>query len=171
MHRRVYVRGLAPAYGGGVMNALHQRRWKLNMVLLVAGAATVFSGFLVQIHFHMHRTRGAVWGLDHAEWNLLHQLASFTFLCAMAWHLAMNWKSFLVCWSPRRTWRRMGFYLAVTFGLAVVTALWALSAFLLVGHGLLENTLVEIHDKVTIPLSVLLLVHGWQRRGRLFRRA
>jgi hypothetical protein len=153
------------------MTTTRKGRWKVNAVMVAAGAATVFSGFLVQVHFHMHRTGGTVWGLDHADWNQVHQLVSFTFLASVVWHLSKNGKAFWATCSPRRSWRRMGFYLAATFGLALVTALLAWGAFLLVGHGGAEHTLVEIHDKVAIPLSVLLLVHGWQRRGRLFRRA
>jgi hypothetical protein len=147
------------------------RRWLVNSALLLTGIASMFTGFLIQTHYHMGRSTGAVWGCGHAAWAIVHQLASFAFLAAVAWHLSLNWKPLISLCTRRGAWRSLGFFVTMFFLLAAVTALAAWVAFMFLGQRSVEKVLVEIHDKVTIPLSVLLLLHVVKRRARLFRRA
>jgi hypothetical protein len=144
-------------------------RWLVNLYLLLAGLATCFSGFLVQAHYHMGRATSDVWRVGHATWGMIHQLVSFAFLAGIAWHLSLHWRPLLAYCTRQRCWRRLGFSVTAVFLLSTATALAAFIAFMAFGHRTVEKVLVEIHDKVAIPLVVLLVLHTWQRRSRLFR--
>jgi len=145
-------------------------RGLLNVGLLVAGTASLPSGFLIQLTYHMGHGVWAgrsVWGWDYPTWALVHQLSSAALLAFAAWHLYLNRKPLLAILKRNGAWRRQGPILFATFAAAVATALLAWA----VGHGFnhhfAERALVEIHDKVVLPMSVLLALHVWQRRSRL----
>jgi hypothetical protein len=151
------------------MTAHPGSRRLVNWYLLLAGVACVFSGFLVQVHYHMAAATSAVWGHGYAAWGMIHQLASLAFLTGVAWHLSLNWRPLLACFARGRAWRKLGFFVVAIFLPATATALAAFVAFMVFGHRAVEKALVEIHDKLALPLFVLLVLHAWQRRSRLFR--
>ena len=145
-------------------------RSSLNFGLLVAGAASLVSGLLIQVSYHMgHRASAgrAVWGWDYPTWALFHQISSTALLAFAAWHLYLNRKPLLAILKRNGAWRRQGPILLSTFAAAVTTALLAWAAAFVFDRHLAERALVEIHDKVVIPMSVLLVLHVWQRRSRL----
>jgi hypothetical protein len=81
--------------------------------------------------------------------------------------LYLNRKPLLAILKRNGAWRRQGSILFVTFAAAVTTALSAWAAAVGFDHRLAERALVEVHDKVVIPMSVLFVLHVWQRRSRL----
>jgi len=148
-------------------------RRSINVSLLVAGTASLVSGFLIQVSYHMgHRVSPGrtVWGWDYPTWALFHQIFSAALLAFAVWHLYLNRKPLLATLKRTGAWRRQGPILFATFTAAVTTALLAWAAAVGFDHHLAERALVEIHDKVVIPMSVLLALHVWQRRSRLLSR-
>jgi hypothetical protein len=91
-------------------------------------------------------------------------------LAIAAWHLYLNRKPLLALLKRNDAWRRQGPILFAAFAAAVLTALVAWAAAAGSGDPSAERALVEIHDKVVIPMSVLLVLHVWQRRFRLLSR-
>jgi hypothetical protein len=151
------------------------RGW-LNLGLLVTGLASLVSGFLIQIEYHMHdgaafRATRLVWGLGYAAWTLVHQVGSASMLTIAVWHLVLNRKPLFALLTRDGAWRRQASVFFALFVVAVVTALAAWIAGTLVDSNRIEHALVEIHDKVVIPMAVLMVVHAWQRRARLLRRS
>jgi hypothetical protein len=149
------------------------RRASINVSLLVAGTASLVSGFLIQVSYHMnHRVSAGrtVWGWDYPTWALFHQISSAALLAFAAWHLYLNRRPLLAILKRNGAWRRQGPILFATFAAAITTALSAWAAAVGFDHHLAERALVEIHDKVVIPMSVLLALHVWQRRFRLLSR-
>ncbi len=147
----------------------------LNVGQLVAGVASAVSGFLIQFCYHMgHGASGGVtrivWGWGYATWALFHQLASAAMLAIAVWHLYLNRKPLLALLKRAGAWRRQGPIFFATFAFAALTALAAWTVAGASGNRLAEHGLVEIHDKVVIPMSVLLALHIWQRRSRLLPR-
>lgn len=141
--------------------------------LLTTGLVSLLSGFLIQICYHMtHATSpGAgrtVWGWDYPTWALLHQVSSAAWLAFTVWHLYLRRKPLLALIGRTRAWRRCSTLLFATFAFAAATALSAWAAAELVGHQLTERALIEVHDKLVLPMSLLLVLHVWQRRARLF---
>lgn len=152
---------------------MKSRRW-LNLGLLATGLATAVSGFLIQRTYHMHQGGAAratkmVWGLDYPAWALVHQICSALMLAIAAWHWWLNRKPLLTWLTRAGSWRRQAPIFFTLFALAVVTALTAWIAGKLFGQSSAEHALVEIHDKLVIPMSVLMVAHTWQRRARLLR--
>jgi hypothetical protein len=149
------------------------RRW-LNLGLLAAGAVSLVTGLLIQFTYHLHHgiaVRGTrlVWGLDYPAWALIHPIASALMLALAAWHLWLNRKPLLALLRRDGRWRRQATLLLVLFTLAVITAVVAWTVGKIVDGRMTERALVEIHDKVTLPLSALMVLHTWQRRARLLR--
>ena len=145
-------------------------RGSINVGLLVAGTLTLVSGFLIQVSYHLRHAVSAgraVWGWDYPTWALFHQISSAALLAFVAWHLYLNRKPLLAILKRKGAWRRQGPILFVTFTAAVTTALLAWAVAVGFNHHLAERALVEIHDKIVIPMSVLLVLHVWQRRSRL----
>lgn len=140
------------------------RGW-LSLVLLIGGAASTLSGFLIQFRFHMGRApRGTrVWGWNCATWATFHQISSLLLLTIATWHLVLNRKALVAILKRRGAWHRQGPLLFALFAIASVIALIAWLA----PNALTEHGLVEIHDKLVIPMAVLLVMHVWQRRRRL----
>jgi hypothetical protein len=145
-------------------------RGLVNGWLLASGTLSAFTGFLIQIHFHMQRTTGAVWGLAQPNWSLIHQIVSFAMLGFVGWHLWLNRKPLLALLGRPAAWSREVNLIVVLFFVAVATSLAAWMTWLFFADWAVERALVEIHDKATVPLAVLLVLHTWRRRTRLFRR-
>jgi hypothetical protein len=144
----------------------------LNLGLLVTGAASAVSGFLIQLTYHMHhgvavRASRMVWGLGYPAWAVVHQVSSVLMLAIAVWHIVVNRKPLVAYLTRNGAWRRQAPVLFALFMMAVATALVAWTAGHVFGSASAERTLVEIHDKVVIPMSVLLVMHTWQRRARL----
>jgi hypothetical protein len=153
-------------------------RWPLrrsiNVSLLIAGTASLVSGFLIQATYHMgHGTWAGrpVWGWTYPTWALFHQISSAMLLAFATWHLSLNRKPLFAILKRNHAWRRLGPILFAAFAAAVTTALLAWIAAVASGNFFAERALVEIHDKVVILMSVLLAVHVWQRRFRLLSRS
>ncbi len=152
------------------MNARAGRRC-INLGLFATGVASAASGLLIQARYHIGHGRGpgeagSVGGWSYPAWALVHQIASGLLLGLVTWHLYLNRKALLAVLTRNGAWRRQGPILVVLFALAVLTALSALSAGISDDH-VVEHRLVEIHDKVVLPVSILLALHVWTRRSRL----
>ncbi len=149
-------------------------RGSINVGLLIAGTASLVSGFLIQATYHMGHGVWAgrtVWGWGRPTWALFHQISSAALLAFAAWHLNLNRKPLLATLRRSDAWRSLGPVLFGTFAAAVTTALVAWAAAVGFDHHLAERAMVEIHDKIVIPMSVLLALHVWQRRSRLLPRS
>jgi hypothetical protein len=115
------------------------------------------------------RTTRLVWGLRYSAWAIIHQVCSALMLVIVAWHLWLNRKP-LFAWLKRASqWRRQAPTFFALFTFAVVTAMAAWIAGKLLDSKAVEHALVEIHDRVVIPMSVLMVMHTWRRRARLLR--
>lgn len=155
------------------------RRRLINIGLLTTGLAALVSGFLIQFCYHMghQASSGAsgassaagrtVWGWDHATWAVFHQIASALMLAFAAWHLLLNRKPLFATLRRGGAWRGRGPLLFTLFTLAVATSLSAWAVGAIFDYRFAERAFVEIHDKVVLPMSVLLVLHVWERRTRL----
>jgi hypothetical protein len=146
----------------------------LNLGLLGTGLVSMVSGFLIQLTYHMHhgvdvRATRMVWGLGYPDWAVVHQASSALMLVIAVWHLWLNRRPLFALLKHAGQGRRQARTLFVLFTLAVVTALVAWIAGKLFDGYSVERALVEVHDKIVIPMAVLMVMHTWQRRARLLR--
>ena len=144
----------------------------LNVGLLGTGLAVMVSGFLIQVTYHMHhgaavRTTRMVWGLGYSAWAVVHQMGSALMLVLAVGHLWLNRKPLLALLKRASQWRRQSSIFFALFTFAVVTALAAWILGKIFDGMMAERALVEVHDKIVIPMSILMIMHAWQRRERL----
>ena len=106
-------------------------RGSINVGLLVAGTASLVSGFLIQVSYHLGNGVSAgrtVWGWDYPTWALFHQISSAALLAFAAWHLYLNRKPLFAILKRTGAWRRQCPILFAIFTAAVTTALLAWAA-------------------------------------------
>jgi hypothetical protein len=148
-------------------------RSSLNVGLLAAGTASLVTGFLIETTYHMGHGKWAgrpVWGWAYPTWAFFHQLSSATLLAFATWHLYLNRQPLLAILKRNDAWQRQCPILFAAFAAAALTALSAWAVAVGFDHPFAERALVEIHDKVVIPMSALLVLHVWQRQSRLLSR-
>ena len=149
----------------------------LNPLLLIAGICCAVSGMLLQLCFHMgHGGRGpwhTVWGLCYHTWSGVHQVTSLLLFVGVVLHLLRHGR-----WLRRIISRRSVGKHAQVAALTVVFVLAAALGFYAWGISMVPHAagarhlFIEIHDKITLVLIVLLGMHVWKRRrGILPRRS
>jgi hypothetical protein len=150
-------------------NVAMRRRIVLNLALLLVGLASASSGLTMQIKYHMGR-HGPLGATDsgYPMWSQFHKFTSVTLLTLVAWHLIVNWKWLRAMWNKGLFHKhRQLVTMNLIFVAAVLTGLgaWAIGW---TGVGFRsEKIVVEIHDKLTLFLTVFLFLHVWSRRRRL----
>lgn len=147
----------------------HLPRHLLNLGLLIAGLASASSGLTLQLRYHIGRHgHGEGVNFGYPFWAQLHKYSSVLLLGLVAWHLVVNWKWLRAVWRKSLLGKhRQVVTMNVLFLAAAVTGLgaWAIGW---VSQGFrAEKLVVEIHDKLTLFLTVLLVLHVWSRRRRL----
>ncbi len=157
-----------------------------NIALLVSGLATAISGLAIQVGFHLgaaSRTVRAsihpsdlpaltVWGLDKPQWGLFHKVAITIFSLLLIQHVILrrSWYARLLrrgspSGHPQLLW------LTVLMLFVAITGLVPWGLTLLGGSPHLRFMLVEVHDKLALPLTILLILHIAQRVPRFISRA
>jgi len=161
-----------------------------NLVLLASALGTSVSGLVIQAVFHLGAaTRAArasmevsalgaldgpalaAWGLDRAQWGLLHKVSALAFALLLVRHITLRraWYARLLRRENRSDHLQL-LCLPVLMVLVALTGLapWGLSMSGSLPH--LRFLLVEMHDKLALPLILLLLLHVVQRVQRPFPR-
>ncbi|MCK9305583.1 MAG: DUF4405 domain-containing protein, partial [Bacteroidales bacterium] len=72
-----------------------------NLGLLISGIATIFSGILIQIRFHMGNHGNIalnenVFGLNYQNWSLTHKISIVALTLLMIYHIYRHWKWYKV---------------------------------------------------------------------------
>jgi hypothetical protein len=158
-------------------------KFVVNNLLIVSGVATVISGFVLQLGFHIGsggrheppaeqlqnaaveplraiETTHTVWGLDYISWTVVHKTVIVLLSILMVYHLASHWKwykaVFIRCLIGKT---RQVIILSVLF---VAVAFTGLAPWLVDLSGNCNSFrffLIEIHDKLTLLLTIFLILH------------
>ncbi len=139
-------------------------RLKINLGLLFAGLIVVISGLLIQIKFHMGNhgmmdLNRVFWKLNKTEWSLFHKIAVIVFTFFVAYHIQLNRK-----WFKAVITKKLMAKNKATVTLSIVFLLVALTGYLswfiqAVHDAPLNNTLIEIHDRIGLILIILFIIH------------
>lgn len=137
----------------------------VNTGLLVCGVSTIFSGFLIQINYHIggHGLVGAdnpSLGLSYGDWAGLHKTSIVLLTALMVYHIRMHWNWYKIVFNKKLFAKnRYLVVMSALFLLAAVTGFvpWMIDA--LNGDEMLRKLIIEIHDKLTVFLSGLLVWH------------
>lgn len=141
----------------------------VNTGLLISALATVCSGFLIQIHYHMGNhgdinTNNIVWGLNHSQWSLSHKISIVILSSFMAYHFIshLKWFNVIICKNLIAKNRQV-FILSFVFIIAAITGYIPWFLKLTDSEETTRKIFIEIHDKIGLVLIVFLVLHTFKR--------
>jgi len=134
-----------------------------NLGLLLTGFLSAFSGFLLQIQYHLGNHQ-IVGGLSYLSWSNIHKLSIVTLSVLMVFHVNLHWKWFRTVIKKRLFAKnKQVLTLSVIFVLVAITGILP---WLIGWHPASKSTretFIEIHDKIAILLTIYLLLHVIKR--------
>jgi hypothetical protein len=140
-----------------------------NLGLLLAGAAMVFTGFLIQFKFHMgHHGRidakAIVLGLDHSGWSGAHKISIVVVSALVIVHVVGHWNWYRTVVRKRLISKnRLAVTLTIVFVLASITGYVPWLAGAAGASAAVRRGFVEVHDKLALVLFGCLLLHVAKR--------
>lgn len=161
-----------------------------NVALLASGLATTISGLVIQVGFHLGaasqtmrqsiRTSAVgtldmpmltVSGLDKSQWALSHKICITVFSLLLIHHIIVrrSWYTRLLRQGSRSSHPQL-LWLTILMLVVAVTGLAPWGLGLLGGSPHFRFILVEVHDKLALPLTILLILHVAQRVPRFISR-
>lgn len=140
--------------------------------LIISGAATIITGFILQFGYHIgtprHRGSGYfssmseknVLGLNYGEWGTAHKAAILFFLAFCIQHIIKHFKFYKTVMRKRLySKNKLITWVTITF---VITALTGIIPWIIDGASgsyFLRKVFIETHDKVAIVFSLTMIMH------------
>ena len=143
--------------------------FKINLGLLFTGFITVFSGLLVQIKYHIGNhgaitTDDHVFGIGYYGWSSIHKFSIVMLSLFIVFHIYLHWKWYSTVIKKRLVAKNMQVLtLSVLFVLVAVTGFTPWIVNMLEGDKMVRKAFIEIHDKLTIILTLYFILHVIKR--------
>ncbi len=140
-------------------------RLSTNLGLLLSGLASIFSGLLLQIEYHIGNAGNIsankeVLKISYLGWLDIHKLSVVILSCLMVIHFYLHWKWYSTVFKKKLFGKNMQVLtLSVIYILVVLTGFvpWVIN--LLDGSKVIRKGFIEIHDKLAIILTIYLILH------------
>ena len=125
------------------------------VTLLLSTLALIFTGFAIQIKYHMGHhgyidVNDTYIGMGYHTWSLIHKITSLIFAFTVTTHIYLQ-RKFL------KHNRKTAIILLLT--ITALTGLLAWCCSLNDSLEIVRKSLIEIHDKITLLLSLVMIVH------------
>jgi hypothetical protein len=135
-----------------------------NIVLLISGVIAAVSGLTMQVGFHMHGGHegglNTVMGFAFHEWSLIHKVSIVIMTLTIIYHFIIHWKWYKGVLSKHLIRKnRVSVYITIVFVLVAITGLVPWFIDLSGGSHHARMGFIEIHDKFTLLLVVLMAIH------------
>lgn len=156
-------------------------RYVTNFGLLIFGTAAIFTGFTIQIGFHMGShgkisLTESVLGLLYVTWSDIHKLSIVVVTILSVIHVTLHWKWYKKTFTKRNLLKNQQVLLLSTIFL--ISAILGYIPWMIHLTGQSEVTrkfYIEIHDKLTLLLTIYLIFHvvkrfKWFIKAELFPR-
>lgn len=139
----------------------------VSVILILSSIGFIFSGMLMQIKYHMHHAEvwETVWGWELASWQLTHKVFAVIGLVFVTFHMLLRYE-LLKAIINRKLFKKYRHVIIITtlFCLTSITGLisWGIDLFSLpmdIEQQHLRKMFTEIHDKITIAMSIALIIH------------
>ena len=149
-------------------------RFIIYLGLFIFGIATVFSGMLIQVKYHMGNhgniaINDYVFGINYQGWSAIHKISIVALIVFMIYHVYQHWKWYKVVITKKLIAKnQQALILSLLFVLVAITGLIPWFIDLLKGDEMLRKVFIEIHDKLAIILSVYFILHIIKRLKWLF---
>lgn len=144
-------------------------RFIIDLGLIVFGIATVFSGMLIQVKYHMGShgniaINDCVLGINYQSWSAIHKVSIVILSLLMIYHVCHHWKWYKGVISKKLiTKNQQVLTLTLLFVLVAITGLTPWFINLLKGDEMLRKAFIEIHDKLAVLLFFYLVFHVVKR--------
>lgn len=138
---------------------------KINIGLLFGALIVIFSGFLLQVKYHLgnHENIAAnnnVFGLNYYSWSSIHKISIVMLSLVMIFHIYLHLKWYNTVIKKRLISKNnLVLTLSVLFVLVAVTGFIPWIINLLEGNLMVRKTFIEIHDKLAIILTIYMILH------------
>jgi len=130
----------------------------VNIGLLFFGLAMSVSGFLIQFRYHMGHN--SVSEIGYNNWSDIHKISIICISILITFHISMHRKWYKAIIIKNLVAKnRLQIILSLVFILAAITGYIPWIIDLSGGSEIARKFFIEIHDKITIILFVLLTLH------------
>lgn len=140
-------------------------QFMINLGLFIFGIATVFSGMLIQVNYHMgnpvnHAVEKFVLGMDYHGWTTMHKISIVTLALLMIHHGYQHWNWYKAVMIKKLFKKNQQvLILSLLFILVAITGFTPWCIDLLQGDETHRKFFIEIHDKLTLVLAIYLILH------------
>ncbi|MFH1049419.1 MAG: DUF4405 domain-containing protein [bacterium] len=137
----------------------------INTGLFISGLVSVFSGLLIQVKYHMGNhgkitVNDQLFGISYPSWSAIHKISIVILSLLIIVHISRHWKWYKLVIKKMLIAKNLKvLILSVIFILVAVTGLIPWFIDLMNGDEVQRKAFIEIHDKLAIILSVLLILH------------
>lgn len=163
-------------------------RFLINNLLVLLGSITILSGLTLQLGFHMgghgahlgsHEIQSnaatyeqareidpykTVLGFNYSEWSTIHKASIVIFSLLMIYHFYIHWNWYKGVFKKNLVKRNAQvIILSVLFILVAITGIVPWLTDLSGNYSILRYVFIEIHDKLTLVLIILLVLHVIRR--------
>jgi ferredoxin len=141
----------------------------VNIGLLFFAIAMSFSGFVIQLKYHMGHNSGlesdnSVLGIGYYNWTNIHKKSIIIISILLTYHFFMHWKWYkTIIFKKLSSRNKLQMILSIIFILVAITGFIPWIINLSGGSDILRKFFIEIHDKIAILLFVLLTLHMTSR--------
>jgi len=149
-------------------------RFIVNLGLFVFGIATMFSGMIIQVKYHMGNHGNIaineyVFGVNYQGWSTIHKIMIVALSLLMIYHVNQHWKWYKVVITKKLFAKNQQvLILSSLFVLVAITGLTPWFIDLQEGDEIARKVFIEIHDKLAIILSIYLVLHIIKRMKCFF---
>jgi len=148
----------------------------INTSLLLSGFAATYSGLLIQVQYHIgnngsETTDKLSLGLDYITWANIHKASIVVLLVLAAIHVYLHIKWYqTVIRKNLLNKNKQVLLLSTIFIISAITGMipWVIDA--IDGNQEMRITFIEIHDKISILLSIYFISHV-TKRMKWFKKA
>lgn len=137
----------------------------INLGLLVFTLAMSFSGFVIQFGFHMGHdsaimTDNSFLGLGYNNWTNIHKISIIIISFLATYHFILHWKWYkMILIKKLASKNKQQIILSIVFISVAITGYFPWILDLSSGSEILRKSFIEIHDKISVLLFVLLAIH------------
>ena len=136
-----------------------------NIGLFVFGIFTMFSGLLIQVKYHIGNhnqiiTNQIVFNLDYKGWSNFHKISIVIFSLLMIFHFYQHWKFYKIVFTKKIiTKNKQVIVLTLVFVFVAITGFIPWFIDVLNGNEIIRKSIIEVHDKLAIILTIYLILH------------
>nr|WP_321405712.1 DUF4405 domain-containing protein [uncultured Carboxylicivirga sp.] len=147
----------------------------VNIIIFITGLSTVLSGILIQLNYHIGQNYVMnygvkIFGLNYKNWTEVHKASVVLFLIFIICHWALHGKWLKTIINKKLFKRNLQVIaLSIVFLIVSISGFISWMIFMSKGDEGLRKEIIEIHDKVGVVLSVLLIMHTIKRQQWFFK--